>query len=175
MPETKPPSVLLEVLLLVGLFAVGVVLALLGVSGAGVTIAAAWIGAAIVVGFSARRRRAGAVRRDPVATAAYPLQLPAERIHPDRVQLRFLPPTNKVYAPGLLCVAPGRVRFIPSRDRDDDRGFDSRADRVKLSRGIGRACLILITSDDRRARFVVNLYRKEVAAHLRAYLPIDPF
>ena len=172
MSDAKAPSILWLALALAAVVGAAVLLAIAGVPPAGVSIAAAAVGAALVVGFTTRRRTAMASGRDPETVAMFPFRIAAERVDPDRIQPRFLPPTSRVYAAGLLCAAPGQVRFVPAKERADGRAFDARPDRVEVRGGLGRTSLVHVTSGERRARFSVNLPPDDLATHLRAYLPV---
>ena len=172
MAEPARPSLLLLIAELVGLLAVAIVAGIAGAPQPAVSVVAAMIGAALVVADTSRGRAAGATQRDPLTTATFPVQLPAERIAVDRIQPRFLPPTSRVYAAGLLCASRGQVRFVPSKDRDADRAFDTSVERVQVSRGIGRSTLVLATGPGGSARFVVTAPVDEVTAHLAPYVAV---
>jgi len=167
-PAPKRPSVLVLVLEFVAIFVVAIVAALLGAPPAGVSIASSMVAVALFVSFSNRRRQAGATARDPVSTASFPLQLPVERVDPDKVKAKFADP---LWAPGLLCVGADFVRFIPSKDRHAGRAWESSARRIEVRTAMGVSTYVLVEGDGSRARFVVlNARADDVASRISPYV-----
>jgi len=166
-PAPKRPSVLVLVLEFVAIFVVAIVLALMGAPSTGVSIASSFVGVALFLNFSRRRRLAGATARDPVSTASFPLQIPVDRVDPDKVKAKFADP---LWAPGLLCVGPDFVRFVPSKDRHAARAWESLARRIEVRTALGASTYVLVEGDGSRARFVVNARADDVASRISPYV-----
>lgn len=148
-----------------GVIGAGAALGMLGLPSAVVTIAAAGVGTTVVVSDIAARRAAGALARvAPADLARYALQVPAERVAVGpRMQLRLLPPTSRIWAPGLFCVdaARRRARFVAAQERHADRDWAGAFERLEVLRvGAGNRTASVVrvhgSADEAVAQFVVQ-------------------
>ena len=117
MAAPQRPSVLVPVLWLAVIFVAAVVLGVVGVPPTPVALTTAGLGVFVVARFMIDRRTSGAVAREPEIGESFALRIPAERVAVGKaMQFRLMPSTRKVWAPGLLCAAPGRLRFVRRRN-----------------------------------------------------------
>lgn len=157
-----------------GVFALGVVVATAASLPAPVVvIPTAGIIVGLLVNHQNLSRRAGAVAQDPSALETYAVTIPARRVAPGRaMQLKFSPAMRKVFAPGLLCAAPGRLGFIPSRPKDAPKRWEGAVDGVSLARTLNETT-VRVRGADGPVQFVINLPRDKVETALAPYLPVE--
>ena len=131
---SNAPTSMTTALKLAGIVAAGTVLGVVGLPMAPVVIGTAGIGSAVAIADLSSRRVAGAQARVSAAElAVYPLQVPAERVAVGgRFQFRLLPPTSRVWARGLLCIAHDRVRFVGADERRADRDWEGPCDHLEV-------------------------------------------
>lgn len=134
-----------------------------------------WGTTAIVLSAVAARRFQGAHDAAGEDLDSYPVKLPGERVAVGRLlQMRLLPPTRNVWAPGLLCVRPGEIRFVPSKPKLADRAWRGRARRVEVHSLPTSASVVRVHGDDGSGQFVVQVAQAEVEASLRPFVPVAP-
>lgn len=172
-PPSPPPSTLRTVLMLVGIVAVAVVAGIGGVPMVAVIIGASGIGAAMFLRDMNARRVGGAHDIAGDSIADYPLQLPAERVAVGRlVQIRLLPPTRSVWAPGLLCVRPGHARFVPSKAKFAARAWEGSVERAEVH-SLPSSVAVVRLHGGADGQFVVQRPSAEVDAALRTYVAVQ--
>lgn len=168
-PRSRAP---LLVLALVALIVVAVGLRLAGVPAGPLVVATSGIGAFLVLRIMSDRRFAGAERQDPGALDGFRVQLSAERYAVGRLmQVRLFPPTSRVWAPGVLAVGSGEVRFMPSSAKRADRAWSGRPTAVEVHK-IARASVVRVHTAGDSAQFVVQQPADAVRAQLTPLLPV---
>lgn len=165
------------VLLVVVTVAAGVAAAAAGAPVALVALATAGVGAALVGSWLSHRRFAGARGLAGAELDRYPVQLPAERVAVGRlVQLRLLPPTRALWAPGVLCASAGEVRFVPARAKHADRSWQGPVRAVEVHGLAGSTSVVRVLDgadpSAAAAQFVVQQPATEVARALDGYLEV---
>ena len=159
--------------LFVGLFVAGVVAAVAGVPITPVVLAVSGVGAALVLEAQATRRFDRAAALAPGALDAYPIQYPAERWRFGPTwQFRVLPRTRRHWAPGVLGIASGEVRFVPSKSSKADLAWTGRPTTVEVQKVL-RACVVRF-NDPRgpAAQFTLQQPAEVVRGHLAPLLPV---
>ncbi len=137
-----------------------------------VIIAASGIGTALILRWRASRSFAGAERQEPGGLDRFPVRLAAERYAVGRLlQVRLFPPTSRVWAPGVLGVSRGEVRFVPSSARHADRSWSARPTSVEVHQ-LARASVVRIHAPDGSAQFAIQLPPDDVRAHIAPLLPV---
>lgn len=153
--------------------AASVVLTVAGLPVVVSVLAAAWIGGALVVRHMNDRRHEGAAVLAP-HIEEFPLRVPVERVAVGRlVQVRLLPPTRGVWAPGVLGVAAGEVAFAPSKAKLADRAWAGAVDRIELMSTGPRASTVRIHTAAGAAQFVSQMPVGELRSALEPYLMVD--
>lgn len=136
-----------------------------------VVLAVTGTGTALVATHLSAARTAGA-REVGGDLSGFPVQLPAERVAVGRLaQVRFLPPTRSVWAPGLLCVRPDDVRFVPAKHSHAERAWWAPVERVSLH-SLGAATVVRVHGRDGAAQFVIAQPVDEVRAAIAPYVTL---
>lgn len=134
-------------------------------------LAAAGVGGALVVRHMAASRVEGVEERLPGALGTFEVTLPAERVAVGRlVQMRLLPPTRSVWAPGMLGVTRGAVSFLPSKAKHSDRAWTGQIEKAEVHRLAGPTSAVRVHGPTGSAQFVVQASadqtRQALAPHL---------
>lgn len=163
--------------LLVLTVAAGVVAGIAGAPLALVALATSAIGGALVASRMRERRLEGASALAGEDLQRYPLRLAAERVAVGpTVQPRFLPKTRAVWAPGVLCVDRGDVRFVPSNAKHADRAWHGSAAAVQVLGLAGSSAVVRILQDGGAqpavAQFVVLQPAPAVTSALGHYVEV---
>lgn len=157
--------------------AVVVIAVILGVAGVPmfpVVLAAAAIGGGLVARHMATQRAEGAAALAPGTIDQYAVSMSAERVAVGRaVQVRLLPPTRAVWAPGVLALDDGVVAFVPSKARLSDRAWSGDVERVQLLAVGPRASAVRIYGPDGSAQFVTQMPVDQLRSVIEPYLVID--
>lgn len=138
-------------------------------------VAGSGVGTAVLARNLGNKRFEGAEEQSNGAIDRYPLAIPCERVRTKGFFLhpRFLPSVKAVYAPGVLCVAPGEVEFFPSSRRFADKAWRARVTRTEVIPTPWPACFVRLHGSDGAAQFSVSHPAKDVRGHLDPYLVVE--
>lgn len=164
----------LVILAFVVLFAVGVALGVAGVPTVPVAFGASVVGVALVTGHITARRGAASKARTPRGIEGMSVRIPVTRLGFDTKwwHLKFISPTREVVAPGTLWVGPGRMEFVPSEARHDDRAWAAEVRTVELVRVFGRECMLRLSDAPVPAQFGVHAPPDDTRAALAPLLEV---
>lgn len=158
---------------LIALLLMAVALGVAGLPMVVVVLVAAGIGGGLVVRHMGAKRIDGATTLAPGEIERFPQAIPVERVAVGRaVQMRLLPPTRAVWAPGVLGVDRGRVAFFPSKARLVDRGWIGDVEGVELMSVGPRASAVRVHGVDGAAQFVSQMPVAELRAALEPFVPV---
>lgn len=165
-----------NVILIGQLIALVVIASALGVAGLPmilVVLVAAGIGGGLVVHHMGVQRVEGATTLAPGEVERYRITIPTERVAVGRaVQMRLLPPTRSVWAPGVLGIDAGKVAFFPSKARLADRAWTGAIERADVMSVGPRASAVRVHGPDGSAQFVSQLPASALRIALEPYVPV---
>lgn len=174
MPAKPAPSPLLTAIGFAVILVVAVAVQLAGLPSWLTALVAGGAASALLVAHQSARREAGARAQAGPDVDRYPVRVPAERVAVGKlIQQRLWGPTAKVWAPGLLCLAPGQARFVPSDERRAERAWWGPVERTEVLRVHGRATAVRVHGAQGAAQFVVQLPIDEVRPAVAQVLPVD--
>lgn len=173
MTADRPRSPLVSLGLFVALFVTGVAAAMAGVPTTPVVLALAGIGAALVIEAQGNRRFDRVAALAPGALDRYPVQLPVDRWRFGPTwQFRLLPWTRRHWAPGVLGVGEGEVRFVPSKTSKSALAWTARPTSVEID-GVLRASVVRFhDATGPAAQFTIQQPAEVVRQHLEPRLPV---
>ena len=162
------------VLSIAGLIAVAVLVAVaLDTSSPAIAVAAAIAGSGMYIAHRNARRSEGAQRRAGDVVGDYPVRLSAQRVAPGKaMQVTFSKANRAVHAEGLLCAAPGRLHFVPSKDKDAAKAWEGDVDAVSVERTLSEST-IRVTSSAGKAQFVVPMPPSQIEQQLAPYVRVE--
>ena len=119
------------------------------------------------------RRTEGAQRRAGDLVGDYPVRLSAQRVAPGKaMQVTFSKANRAVHAEGLLCAAPGRLHFVPSKDKDAAKAWEGDVDAVSVERTLAEST-IRVHEPAGQAQFVVPSPRARSSSSSRPYVRVE--
>lgn len=161
--------------LFVGLFVIGGALLAAGVPMAPVVLMLSGVGAALLIEGQSNRRFDRVAVLEPGALDPYPVRLPVERWRFGPTwQFRILPWTRRHWAPGVLGVGYGEVRFVPAKAKKRSFAWTSRPTSVEIEKVL-RACVVRFhDAGGPAAQFTIQQPADVVRGHLAPMLPVVP-
>lgn len=159
--------------LFVGLLVLGVGAMAAGVPVTPVILVLSGVGAALVIEAQGNRRFDRAAALEPGALDPYPVQFPVERWKFGPTwQFRILPWTRRHWAPGVLGVGYGEVRFVPAKASKRSLGWTSRPTSVEIEKVL-QACVVRFhDAGGPAAQFTIQQPADAVRGHLAPMLPV---
>ena len=159
--------------LFAGLFVIGGALMAAGVPVTPVVLMLSGVGAALLIEAQGSRRLARAGELEPGALDPYPVQFPVERWKFGPTwQFRILPWTRRHWAPGVLGVGYGEVRFVPTKTNKQTLAWKSRPTVVEIEKVL-RACVVRFhDAGGPAAQFTIQQPADVVRGHLAPMLPV---
>jgi hypothetical protein len=169
----RPRSPLVSVGLFVVLFAIGVAAMAAGVPVTPVVLVLSGVGAALLIDAQSGRRFDRVATLEPGALDPYPLQFAVERWKFGPTwQFRILPWTRRHWAPGVLGVGYGEVRFVPAKATKAAFAWTSRPTSVEIEKVL-QACVVRFhDAGGPAAQFTFQQPADVVREHLAPMLPV---
>jgi hypothetical protein len=161
--------------LFVGLFVLGAGAIAAGVPMPPVVLMLAGLGAGLLVEAQGRRRLDRVAALEPGALDPYPVRFPVERWKFGPTwQFRILPWTRRHWAPGVLGVGYGEVRFVPAKPSKRAFAWTSRPTSVEIQKVL-QACVVRFhDAGGPAAQFTIQQPADVVRGHLASMLPLAP-
>ena len=159
--------------LFAGLFVLGVGAMAAGVPVTPVVLVLSGVGAALLIEAQGNRRFDRVAALEPGALDPYPVQFPVERWRFGPTwQFRILPWTRRHWAPGVLGVGYGEVRFVPAKASKRAFAWTCRPTSVEIEKVL-QACVVRFhDAGGPAAQFTIQQPADVVRGHLAPMLPV---